>query len=150
MLRAMTRHRVFPLAAVFCALSTAAMAAPPDFGALENRLSAALAAYDAKTVGALWDDDFVSVFPGGLVSHKADRLARLTPPPARAGAKLTSSNDAVDVQYQDDHVAVVTVRSSWRTGAQDAGEGYVATHVWIRRGAQWRLLSAQIAQIKPG
>jgi len=125
-----------------------ALAGPPDFAALEDRLSAALAAYDAKTVGALWDDHFVFVFPNGRVTHKVERLAGLTPPAAQAGAALTSVNDRIEVQYQDDHLAVVTVRSRWKAGPADPGDAYIATHVWIRRGDAWRLLSAQVAHLK--
>jgi predicted DNA-binding protein (MmcQ/YjbR family) len=122
-------------------------AAPQDFAVLEARLSAALASYDVPTVGALWDDRFVTVFPNGHVSHRADRLAVLARP-VPPGPSLTSRNDGVDVQYEDDHVAVVTVRSTWNYG-ESPGEPYLATHVWIRRDGAWRLLSAQIAQVKP-
>jgi len=146
----MSLRSVLVATVAVCVAASVVSAAPADFVRLENQLSTALAHYDVKTVAALWDDDFVSVFPNGQLSRKVDRIAGLTPPAASADTTLTSSNDAVDVQYQDDRIAVVTVRSTWRAGAKNAGEAYVATHVWIRRGGQWRLLRAQIARVKPG
>jgi len=132
-----------------CALAPAARARSPDFAAMEDQLSDALARYDARAMDALWDDRFVFVFPTGHLSHKAERLAGLTPPATRSGANLTSHNDGVEVQYQDDHMAIVTVASTWRAGPRDAGDRYLATHVWVRRGARWRLLSAQVAHLEP-
>jgi Domain of unknown function (DUF4440) len=129
--------------------SAAVAAAPPDFTALEDRLSDALARYDAATVAGLWDDSFVFVFPNGHVSRKAERLARLTPPKTAAPASLTSHNDSVEVAYQDADMAVVIVHSAWRSHPGDVGDRYVATHVWVRRGEQWRLVSAQVAQVAP-
>ena len=138
-----------PLAVLIGALGpVAARAAPQDFVMLEERLSAALASYDAPAVSALWDDDFVTVFPDGGLSHRVERLAELARPIPQ-GPGLTSHNDSVDVQYEDANVAVVTVRSTWRYGNAVQGDPYLATHVWIRRGDAWRLLSAQIARIKP-
>jgi len=139
---------VVALALLFAPL--AALAGPPDFTVLENRLSDALARYDAATVAELWDDSFVFVFPNGHVSHKADRLAGLKSAPVAAGsAALTSHNDSVDVQYEDANMAVVTVRSAWRSNPAEAGDRYIATHVWVRRGDRWRLVSAQVAHIAP-
>ena len=132
----------------FCCALGRARAASSDFVALENQLSAALAGYDATAISAIWDDDFVTVFPNGHLSHRAERLAALARPVPK-GPGLISHNDSVDVQYEDAHVAVVTVRSTWRFGDVGPGDPYMATHVWIRRGETWRLLSAQVAQIKP-
>ena len=127
-----------------------ALASSPDFTALENRLSDALARYDAAAVADLWDDSFVFVFPNGHVSHKAQRLAGLMPPAAPAASSaLVSHNDSVDVQYQDANMAVVTVLSAWRSNPAEAGDRYIATHVWVRRGDRWRLVSAQVAHIAP-
>jgi len=108
---------VVALALLFAPL--AALAGPPDFTVLENRLSDALARYDAATVAELWDDSFVFVFPNGHVSH------------------------------EDANMAVVTVRSAWRSNPAEAGDRYIATHVWVRRGDRWRLVSAQVAHIAP-
>jgi ketosteroid isomerase-like protein len=127
----------------------AASAAQPDFTALEDRLSDALARYDAASVADLWDDSFVFVFPNGHVFHKAERLARLTPPTGAAPSTLSSHNDKVDVAYQDADMAVVIVHSAWRSSPAEAGDRYVATHVWVRRGDRWRLVSAQVAHEAP-
>ncbi|HEX2818229.1 MAG TPA: nuclear transport factor 2 family protein [Phenylobacterium sp.] len=117
--------------------------------ALEDHLSEALAAYDAAEVARLWDDAFVFVNPDGRMAKKAQRLAGIRRPDAKAGPPLTSHNDSVDVQYEDANVAVVLVRSTWRQGDRQLGQPYLATHVWIRRGPDWKLLSAQVAQLAP-
>jgi hypothetical protein len=124
-------------------------ASAQSFVALEDNLSQGLAASDARNADALLDDDFVFVSPDGRVTHKAERLAALSRPAVKAGAPLASHNDSVEVQHQDAHFAVVIVRSTWRIAAAANGEHYVATHVWIRRANQWRLLSAQVARSLP-
>jgi ketosteroid isomerase-like protein len=124
-----------------------AWASPETFVALEDGLSQVLAAYDARDVDALWDDDLVFVSPNGRVTRKAERLAGLAPPAIAASVALTSHNDSVEVQYEDAGVAVVIVHSTWRLGTSARGDRYVATHVWIKRGDRWRLLSAQVAQV---
>jgi Domain of unknown function (DUF4440) len=126
-----------------------ASASPARFSVLEDHLSEALAAYDAAEVAKLWDDAFVFVNPDGRMAKKAQRLAGIRRPDAKAGPPLTSHNDSVDVQYEDANVAVVLVRSTWRQGDRQLGQPYLATHVWIRRGADWKLLSAQVAQLAP-
>jgi ketosteroid isomerase-like protein len=128
---------------------TLAQASPATFVALEDHLSEALAAYDAATVGELWDDAFVFVNPEGRVAGKAQRLAGIGRPGANAGPALTSHNDSVDVRYEDARMAVVLVRSTWRQGDKQMRQPYLATHVWVKRGDAWKLLSAQVAQIAP-
>ncbi len=124
---------------------TATRAEPATFEALEARLSDALAAYDRKTVGELFDDKLSFVFPGGRVAHKPERLAGMAPPAAGTPA-LVSHNDSVEVQYEDKEMAVVLVRSTWRQGDTVQGRPFIATHVWIRRPTGWRLVAAQVAQ----
>ena len=125
-----------------------AAAATTPFDALEARLSSALAAYDRPTLDTLWDDRLVFVFPNGRLSRKADRLKAQIPPPVTSGPRLVATNDSVQVEFDDGHVAVVIVRSSWRFG-ELAPQPYLATHIWIKRSTGWRLLSAQVAQVAP-
>ena len=120
---------------------------PKAFTALEAQLSDALARYDAPAIDKLWDDDLVFVFPNGKLSRKAERLAAQVPPADTGGPKLVARNDAVDVEYEDGHLAVVVVRSTWRYG-DEPPQQFVATHVWISRPQGWRLLSAHVGQIK--
>ncbi len=127
------------------AAPSAGRAHAATFQALEARLSDALAAYDRAEVDRLWDDDLVFVFPNGHLSRKAERLKAQVPPPDTGGPRLVAKNDAVDVEYEDNHTAVVIVTSSWRFG-EAPPDFYVATHVWIKRPQGWRLLSAQVAQ----
>jgi ketosteroid isomerase-like protein len=126
----------------------AAAATPRTFEALEAKLSDALAAYDRAELDRLWDDDLVFVFPDGHLSRKAERLKAQVPPPDTGGPKLSAKNEAVDLEFEDAHTAVVVVRSSWRFAAA-APQLFVATHVWIHRPNGWRLLSAQVAE-EPG
>ena len=128
------------------AVLSPARAAPATFQALEARLSDALAAYDRAEVDRLWDNDLVFVFPNGQLSRKAERLKAQVPPPDTGGPKLVATNDAVEVEYEDAHTAVVVVTSSWRFGNAPP-DRFVATHVWIKRPHGWRLISAQVAQM---
>jgi Domain of unknown function (DUF4440) len=139
----------FALAAVIVTLihASPAFADSTSFVSLEARLSDALADFRVADVGELWDDSFVFVFPSGELRNKADRLAALKRPADTGGPRLVSHNDSVTVQYEDANVAVVIVRSSWRFGDKPP-DPYIATHVWIKRVQGWRLLSAQVAQLK--
>jgi len=130
------------------AWTPSAGAAADRFQALEAKLSAALANSDRAAVDKLWDDQLVFVFPDGTLSRKAERLKAQVPPVAGSGPKLVATNDDVTVEYEDTHVAVVVVRSSWRFGDR-APERFVATHVWIERPEGWRLISAQVAEAAP-
>ncbi len=128
-------------------LPMSARADPATFQHLEATLSDALAGYDRATVDRLWDDDLTFVFPTGEVSRKAARLKAQVPPLDKGGPKLLARNDAVDVTYEDKTMAVVLVHSSWRFG-ESPPTLFVATHIWIRRAQGWRLISAQVAQLK--
>ncbi len=132
----------------WAAWTTSAAAAPDTFEGLEARLSEALAAYDRAALDTLWDDQLVFVFPNGVLSRKAERLKAQVPPADTGGPRLVARNDAVKVEYEDTHVAVVIVRSSWRFGDQPSAP-FVATHVWIKRPQGWRLVSAQVAEVAP-
>ena len=125
-----------------------ANATPEAFIALENRLTDALAAYDKKLVDELWDDEFVFVGTDGGVAHKQQRLAGLVKPVDDAGQKLVSYNDSVDLVHEDARFAVVLVHSTWTFGSAAHGDPYLTTHVWIKRGSRWRLLSAHVALAK--
>jgi hypothetical protein len=92
------------------------------------------------------NDRLVFVFPNGTLSRKGERLKAQVPP--TAGPRLVATNDSVQVQYDDTHVAVVTVLSSWRFG-DNVPEHYIATHIWIKRAQGWRLISAQVARVAP-
>jgi hypothetical protein len=135
----------FGLAAV---LPGAASASPKTFVALEGRLSDALAACDAPTIDRLWDDKFVFVFPNGKLSRKLERMKAQVPRPDTGGPKLSARNDAVEVEWEDAHMAVVIVKSSWQFGNAEPTR-FLATHVWIKRLNGWRLISAQVAEVTP-
>lgn len=138
---------ILALAVGVLLIAGAAHADPKTFTDLEAQLSAALAKYNAPAIDRLWDDDLVFVFPDGKLSHKAERLAAQVPPPDTGGPKLVANNDAVDLAYEDGHMAVVVVRSTWRFG-DEPPQHFIATHVWVSRPQGWRLLSAHVAQLK--
>lgn len=134
--------------ACWVASTTSVAAAPDTFAALEAKLSDALAAYDRAALDKLWDDQLVFVFPNGTLSRKAERLKAQVPPADGGGPRLVATNDAVNVEFEDTHMAVVIVRSSWRFG-DNPSEPFVATHVWIKQPQGWRLISAQVAEVMP-
>jgi ketosteroid isomerase-like protein len=85
-------------------------------------------------------------FPNGTLSNKAERLAGLKSPPASVP---TSTNESVTVKLYGD-VAVAMVVSKW-TGT-NAGKPFAlhfrATHVWAKKGSQWKLVAAHVSQMK--
>jgi|HubBroStandDraft_4_1064222.scaffolds.fasta_scaffold474522_1 hypothetical protein len=136
------RNRSIGLGLMLCA--SLAHADTAAFTQLEQRLSDALAVYDAKTIDRLWDEHLVFVFPNGKVAGKAERLAAQVPPPGDS-PKLLATNDQVEVRYEDRKMAVVIVKSSWRL-ADSPPQHFVASHIWIHRRDGWRLICAQVAR----
>jgi ketosteroid isomerase-like protein len=112
----------------------------------EEEMTAAFNAWDPAALGRLWDEDLVFVFPNGALAGKAGRLAGLKEAPASIPQ---SANESVDVRMFGD-VAVAIVVSRW-PGTRDGKPSvtrFRATHVWVKRGEQWRLVSAQVSPIR--
>jgi uncharacterized protein (TIGR02246 family) len=115
-------------------------------GRLEDELNLALVRYDAEALRRLWDDDLAFVFPNGALATKSDRLADLKGPPPNMP---TSTNESVDVKIYGD-VAVALVVSKWTgTMKQDPFSArFRATHIWAKRGGEWRMIFGHVSQIK--
>jgi uncharacterized protein (TIGR02246 family) len=136
----------FPPAAPAPALKAAADDVVRTIGRLEDELNLALVRYDAEALRRLWDDDLAFVFPDGALATKADRLADLKGPPPNMP---TSTNESVDVKIYGD-VAVALVVSKWTgTMKQDPFSArFRATHIWAKRGGEWRMIFGHVSQIK--
>jgi ketosteroid isomerase-like protein len=139
---------------LFLSIASSAMAAPPMSTAerqirqLEQQLNDALSAIDVKTIDKIWADDFLFVNPSGRVANKAQRMAGLKPLDP-ATPSLTSTIDELQVRVFGTS-AVAVVKTTWR-GTIDAKavvDSYVATHVWNRSGARWRLTSAHVSHVE--
>lgn len=116
--------------------------------AREDQLSAALAASDIEKLRQIWTEDFVSTMTDGNVTTAAKRLDALARKAAVAKTKLTNQNDKVDVRPFGDF-AVALVTSTWRQDGTAVGAPYQATHVWVKRQHNWRLLAAHISEVMP-
>jgi hypothetical protein len=125
------RFALLYLSALLCSCPWAGsvgVAADDDtaVNALEDRLGAALAKGDTRTLDQLLDPEFSWVTPAGVLRARSSVLALPQQPikldtadiPSRAARSLGSR--IVVVQYH-------------------AGKAH-AMHVWARRGADWRLL----------
>lgn len=139
---------------VFFSLASAALAAPPmpiaerQIRQLEQQLNDALSAIDVKTIDKIWADDFLFVNPSGRVTNKAQRMAGLKPS-SPSVAPLTSTIDDIQVRVFGTS-AVAIVKTTWRgtIDTKSIVDSYVATHVWRRFGAQWRLTSAHVSHVE--
>ncbi|MDP9009781.1 MAG: nuclear transport factor 2 family protein [Pseudomonadota bacterium] len=134
------------------ALSPAAGAGLPnaerEIRHLEELLNDALSTVDTKTIDRLWAEDFVFVAPSGRIANKAQRMAGLKPADSSAPPLISTLDDVQVRRYGTTAVAIV--KTTWR-GSMDAKSfvaPYVATHVWVRSGASWRLASAHVSQVE--
>jgi ketosteroid isomerase-like protein len=115
---------------------------------LEQQLNDALSSIDVKTIDKIWADDFVFVNPSGRITNKVQRMAGLKPRDTSMPS-LMSTIDDVQVRVFGT-MAVAIVKTTWR-GTVDAKpilDRYVATHVWKRSGARWRLTSAHVSHVE--
>ena len=113
----------------------------------EAQLADAFTRQDVSTIDGLWSDDFVFTAPNGKVFTKQQRLAGMKPLPPDATPTLINANDQVVVRIYGD-TAVATVLSTWRAADAATGDQYQATHVWVKRQGRWRMVAAQVAQLK--
>jgi len=146
----MTRGRLTLIAVALQLVQGASSMAQEDttkvIGRLEDELTLAFNRYDAAALDRLWSDDLTFVFPNGALGSKAERLAGLKSPPPTIPK---SANESLDVRSYGD-VAVTIVVSKWSETdpARPFTARFRATHVWARRAGQWKLVSAQVSQIK--
>ena len=127
--------------------STTRQAAEAEIAAAEAQLAEAFTRQDVAVIDRLWSDDFIFTFPSGKLSTKQQRLAGMKPLPADAKPSLINQNDNVVIHVYGD-CAVATVLSTWRQSDASAGDQFQATHVWMRQGGRWRMVAAQVAQVK--
>jgi ketosteroid isomerase-like protein len=139
---------VFLLSVMWSSPQAGVINAEREIRDLEEVLNNALNTIDAKTIDGIWSDDFVFVAPSGRIANKVQRMAGLKPA-AAAQSPLVSTLDNVQIRVYGT-CAVAIVKSTWR-GTVDAkpfADSYVATHVWVRTGEIWRLVSAHVSQVE--
>jgi ketosteroid isomerase-like protein len=113
---------------------------------LEEELNSAFNRYDAGTLDRLWSEDLSFIMLNGSVATKAQRLAGLGSRPANIPESV---NESVDVKmYGDVAVAVVLSRWSGKHDGLSYATYYRATHVWARQTGGWKLVAAQVSQVK--
>ncbi|MBI3714601.1 MAG: nuclear transport factor 2 family protein [Betaproteobacteria bacterium] len=132
----------------FASLSSRAVEAPAagSIEALEMRLNDALMACDARELDLLWDDELTFVFPNGVAETKAQRIAgqaRCTP-----GAQRSVIDSVAVRPYGDTAVAVVLTSWSSVINGKPFAAQFRATHVWALRTGRWKMVAAQVSQLK--
>jgi ketosteroid isomerase-like protein len=137
-------------AAILLLAQAAGGSAPEDTAAmvrrLEDELTVAFNKYDSAALGRLWSDDLTFVSPNGSLARKPERLAGLKNIPAEIPQ---STNESVDVRgFGDVAVAIVVSKWSGTNGGKPFVARFRATHVWAKRAAEWKLVSAHVSQIK--
>jgi ketosteroid isomerase-like protein len=113
----------------------------------EGRLADAFTRQDVNAIDGLWSDDFVFTAPNGNVFTKQQRLTGMKPIPAGTKPTLINRNDSVVVRVYG-NAAVATVLSSWQMTGASVSDQYQATHVWVKQRGRWRMVAAQVSQIK--
>jgi ketosteroid isomerase-like protein len=140
------RTLMLALLAVGC-VSASNQNAESEIRQAEAQLADAFTRQDVTKIDGLWSDDFVFTFPSGKVYTKQQRLAGMKPLAPDAKPTLINSNDQVTVRVYGD-TAVATVLSTWKAADAATGDQYQATHVWVKRQGRWRMVAAQVAQLK--
>ncbi len=115
---------------------------------LELQLNEALSKVDVRTIDKIWANDFVFVTPAGRVANKAQRMAGLKPADPSAPALVSTLDDLQIHVYPNSAIAIV--KTTWRgsIAGKAITDPYVATHVWVRSGASWRLAAAHVSQVE--
>ncbi len=115
---------------------------------LEQLLNDALSNVDVKTIDKIWANDFVFVTPAGRIANRAQRMAGLKPVDP-SGPSLISTLDELQVHVYPNSVIAI-VKTTWRgnIAGKSIIDPYVATHVWVRSGASWRLAAAHVSQVE--
>ncbi len=113
---------------------------------LEDELLAAFNKPDPEALDRLWDDEFVVVFPNGVQNNKQQRMAALKEHPSSIPQY---SNLSVQIRALPGvAVAIVVARVSSGEAGRPSSVRLLSTRVWVDRGGRWRILSAQVAQLR--
>lgn len=118
---------------------------------LEKEIGAAISRGDAAVADRIWSDAYQYLGSDGKLYDKAQRLA-LTKPAAPGANAPVGSVDDVRIRVIDDSVAVALVWTTWRStvDGQERVLRFVASHVWVREAAGWRLNTAQVGAAAKG
>jgi ketosteroid isomerase-like protein len=139
---------IFLLFVVWSSPQAAAPNAEREIRDLEEHLNNAFNTIDAKAIDGIWSDDFVFVAPSGRIANKVERMAGLKPAAAPKPPLVSALNDVQIRVYGASAVAIVKSTWSGTVDAKSFADSFVATHVWIRAGESWRLVSAHVSQVQ--
>ena len=113
--------------------------------ALEVELLTAFNTSDPQALDRLWDDEFVVVFPNGVQHNKQQRMAALD----STGPIAQYTNLSVQVRTAPGlAIAIVLARVVPGEGTQASAVRLKTTRVWVDRGGRWKILTAQVAQLR--
>lgn len=141
----MIKHLLFAAA---CAAPFAALAADPLLEARDASWNALRQQGDVVALDRLIDPAFVLVHSDGKVQHKADYLADLG---TRKRVNGEIRNEGVVIREYGDMAVVngTSVQSAVTDGKPWNGR-FRFTRVWVKRGADWVLVSSHSSRLAEG
>ena len=133
------------LLATCCLGSCFPQAKPVDIEMLDKSWSSAILAKDTAALDKLLDADLVYAHASGVVDTKPQYLTKI-----KSGRQLykTFEQRKVSVKMHGD----TAVTQSWArvTGVNQDGpfdDKIMLLHVWMKKGAAWRLVAHQTARV---
>jgi ketosteroid isomerase-like protein len=131
--------------AAACAAPFAALAADPVLEARDASWNALRQHADVAALDRLIDPGFVLVHSDGKVQYKADYLADLS---TRKRVNGEIRNEGVVIREYGDMAVVngTSVQSAVTDGKPWSGR-FRFTRVWVKRGAEWVLVSSHSSRV---
>ena len=121
--------------------------------ALIDRMTTAQAAYDPKTLDAIFTSDFIEISPAGEFDPRAKVLDFYKPENAvkAAGISVTVEEDLRSARFYGD-TAVVIVELTFnmnRNGTAMPARKMMLTAVLRKEKKEWKIASAQYTAVRP-
>ena len=144
--------RRIPAAAILLTLSascatTDIRSAENSVRAVENDWNQSRIDGDARRVAALLDDDWTATHVDGRIEHKKPYVEGI----ASGGRRILAVNVVSQSVRVEPPVAIVTgeaIQRGFRRG--ELREGRLRyTHVWVRHGSSWRMVTSQATELRP-
>lgn len=110
-----------------------------------ERYRAALTKKDTATLEQIWADDYTFVNGAGDVMSKKQRLENI-----KSGATSLDSITQREVKvrsHQDTGVVTSAVTIQGQYSGKKSGGDYRSMMVWVKMGADWRLIANQLTAI---
>lgn len=144
--------RKIPVVAIVLTLfvscvSTDSRSAEDGVRAVEKEWNESRIAGDARRVAALLDDGWTAIHVDGRIEQKAPYVEGI----ASGGRHILAVNVITQSIRVEPPVAIVTgevVQRGFRRG--EMREGHLRyTHVWVRHGSSWRMVTSQATELRP-